>query len=189
MILTSAYFKYASLTPRDLDEALALIERIYLTSEFSLGGQWTASGLAYEIEKGASWGIWSFGSDFRALSNDKCKNKEGDVFLVKNIKGGIGRERVSELLGLSINQSLGGGVFEILFFGVDPILRGVGCARSLLEWGAIHLGASELQLEVHGDNLRAQRFYLAAGFEQVGVRKGYYADGGAAMLMTWRRKS
>lgn len=39
-------------------------------------------------------------------------------------------------------------------------------------------GAGEVLLEVRAENLAAQALYAGAGFERVGVRRGYYRPGG-----------
>jgi ribosomal-protein-alanine N-acetyltransferase len=42
---------------------------------------------------------------------------------------------------------------------------------------------TEIFLEVRVDNLTAQRLYRARGFEQVGIRRGYYQPSGADALV------
>lgn len=42
-----------------------------------------------------------------------------------------------------------------------------------------------LWLEVHQNNLGAQKFYQAMGFIHSGTRGGYYSDGSAALLYTF----
>jgi ribosomal-protein-alanine N-acetyltransferase len=44
-------------------------------------------------------------------------------------------------------------------------------------------GAGTLFLEVAGDNAAALALYAAAGFEAIGLRKGYYATGADAVVM------
>jgi ribosomal-protein-alanine N-acetyltransferase len=44
-------------------------------------------------------------------------------------------------------------------------------------------GCTEVFLEVRVDNLTAQRLYRARGFEQVGIRRGYYQPSGADALV------
>lgn len=66
---------------------------------------------------------------------------------------------------------------ELLQIAVDPARFGQGLGQQLL--GALcaalqERGAKQLFLEVRAGNERAKRFYLAAGFAPVGVRKGYY---------------
>ncbi|WP_146341015.1 ribosomal protein S18-alanine N-acetyltransferase [Nesterenkonia sp. NBAIMH1] len=47
-------------------------------------------------------------------------------------------------------------------------------------------GAEDLLLEVRADNPGAQRLYLRNGFEQIHLRRTYYADGGDALIMRKR---
>lgn len=68
---------------------------------------------------------------------------------------------------------------ELEFLYVLPRLRRSGAGRALLQtliaW-ADELEASELWLEVRSSNAAAQRLYASCGFQQVGVRRGYYLD-------------
>lgn len=78
---------------------------------------------------------------------------------------------------------------EILTVGVVPHARRAGIARRLLAdllAEAVRRGASEAFLEVRVDNDAALALYGAEGFEQVGVRRGYY-DGGRVDAVTMRR--
>lgn len=60
---------------------------------------------------------------------------------------------------------------------VHPDCQGQGWGRALLEhyqqWSQ-SVDCHLWWLEVRVSNLRAQRLYLAAGYQQVGERKGYY---------------
>lgn len=55
--------------------------------------------------------------------------------------------------------------------GVGQMLLNAICAAALLR------GAASLHLEVAEDNEPARRLYAKLGFEEVGRRRGYYADG------------
>jgi len=73
---------------------------------------------------------------------------------------------------------------EILTIGVTARRRGLG--RALLAAGIEHaraMGAVAMFLEVAAGNLAARGLYAAAGFAEVGVRRGYYADGGDAVVL------
>jgi ribosomal-protein-alanine N-acetyltransferase len=75
---------------------------------------------------------------------------------------------------------------EILTICVLPNLRRRGLARGLLQAGiarAVELGATSIFLEVDMDNRAAQALYAAAGFDQVGRRKRYYANGADALVL------
>ena len=48
-----------------------------------------------------------------------------------------------------------------------------------------HRGVEEVQLEVRAVNGPAIRLYARSGFQQVGKRAGYYADGTDALLYSY----
>lgn len=79
-------------------------------------------------------------------------------------------------------MSMGGGEAHILNICVRGDLRCRGIGRSLLEYLLDRSRASGMQeafLEVRPSNVAAIRLYQAVGFEQIGVRRGYYqAPGG-----------
>ena len=66
---------------------------------------------------------------------------------------------------------------EVLTIVTDPARRGQGIAtgvlRALLTQVAEH-GATRVFLEVADDNHAARALYSAAGFREVGLRRGYY---------------
>ena len=75
---------------------------------------------------------------------------------------------------------------EILTLAVLPDQRRQGLARTLLQAAArdaAALGAATLFLEVATRNAAARALYAASGFEQVGRRRGYYADGDDALVL------
>ncbi len=74
-------------------------------------------------------------------------------------------------------MSLGAGEAHVLNVCVDPDFRcrGVGerLLRHLLERGR-SAGMTDAFLEVRPSNIAAIRLYRTMGFEQIGVRRGYY---------------
>jgi ribosomal-protein-alanine N-acetyltransferase len=93
---------------------------------------------------------------------------------------GDGR-RPGPLLGYLIAMT---GVEEthLLNITVNPEAQGAGHATRLLRglMGAARArGDTQLWLEVRPSNLRARRLYEHLGFEQVGLRRGYYPDAGS----------
>jgi ribosomal-protein-alanine N-acetyltransferase len=73
---------------------------------------------------------------------------------------------------------------EILTIGVTARRRGIG--RRLLAQAiasARAAGATAMFLEVAADNKAANALYAGAGFVQVGERRGYYPDGGDALVL------
>jgi ribosomal-protein-alanine N-acetyltransferase len=74
-------------------------------------------------------------------------------------------------------MSVAAGEAHILNLCIDPDLHRCGLGRFLLdhmlELAADHQ-AQVMFLEVRPTNLAAQRLYLGAGFNEVGVRRNYY---------------
>lgn len=75
---------------------------------------------------------------------------------------------------------------EILTLAVLPAQRRQGLARALMAEAlrqCAALGATTLFLEVATRNQPARALYAAMGFEEVGRRRGYYADGDDALTL------
>jgi ribosomal-protein-alanine N-acetyltransferase len=93
----------------------------------------------------------------------------------------IGRTMVGFIL-----SRMAAGEVEILSVAIAPAWRGRGFARPLLD---LHLrrlaglGVRAVFLEVDEHNEPACRLYRNAGFSEVGVRKGYYQEGAAALVL------
>lgn len=90
-----------------------------------------------------------------------------------------------DLLGFILCRSIAGEA-EILTVAVDPVARRGGVGRALVEAAAglaAQDGTESLFLEVAHDNTAALALYAAAGFERVGLRRGYYASGADAVVM------
>jgi [ribosomal protein S18]-alanine N-acetyltransferase len=74
-------------------------------------------------------------------------------------------------------MSVGAGEAHILNVCVRDDYRGRGFARKILTYLLERAGAAGMReafLEVRPSNLAAARLYQSMGFEQVGVRRGYY---------------
>lgn len=74
-------------------------------------------------------------------------------------------------------MSLGAGEAHILNVCVREEFRNLGFGRRLLEHlleRALSSGVGEAFLEVRPSNLSAIRLYQRLGFEQIGIRRGYY---------------
>ncbi len=81
-----------------------------------------------------------------------------------------------EVLGYGV-MSVGAGEAHVLNLCIAEGLRCRGLGRQLLRRlleCAAAAGAAEAFLEVRPSNTTAIRLYLALGFEQVGMRRGYY---------------
>jgi ribosomal-protein-alanine N-acetyltransferase len=82
----------------------------------------------------------------------------------------------SDIAGYGI-MSIGAGEAHVLNVCVREDHRGRGLARKVLVYlieRARAAGMYEAFLEVRPSNLAASRLYHSLGFEQVGVRRGYY---------------
>ena len=82
----------------------------------------------------------------------------------------------NRLIGYGV-MSVGAGEAHILNLCVDAAFRCQGIGRRMLDYlldrGAA-AGMNEAFLEVRPSNTAAIRLYLSLGFDQVGMRRGYY---------------
>lgn len=72
--------------------------------------------------------------------------------------------------------STGAGEAHILNISVDPATQGLGIGRKIMEY-LIEIAAKKAQtlfLEVRPSNKKAQALYESLGFNEIGIRKGYY---------------
>src|ERR1700761_2416726 len=101
----------------------------------------------------------------------------------------------NRIIGYGV-MSVGAGEAHILNLCIDNSFRCQGMGRRMLEYlldkGAA-AGMTEAFLEVRPSNTAAIRLYLSVGFDQVGMRRGYYqAVGGredaAVLKLALRRR-
>jgi len=81
-----------------------------------------------------------------------------------------------QIIGYGV-MSLGAGEAHVLNVCVAGQFRNLGFGRRLLEHlmeRAAAMGVAEAFLEVRPSNLAAIRLYQRLGFEQIGIRRGYY---------------
>lgn len=70
---------------------------------------------------------------------------------------------------------------HIVTLAVDEEFRRQGIGTQLIEqmiWEGREKGGKRVTLEVRPSNLAAMSLYRSFGFQQVGIRKGYYQDNG-----------
>ncbi len=85
-------------------------------------------------------------------------------------------DMAGQIIGYGV-MSLGAGEAHILNVCVRDEFRNLGFGRRLLEHlleRAAAAGVAEAFLEVRPSNLSAIRLYQNLGFEQIGIRRGYY---------------
>ena len=102
----------------------------------------------------------------------------------------LGGETNPELLGYFVAMK---GVDEthLLNITVAPKYQLQGWGRLMLDALALWSrgeGAQWLWLEVRTSNAHAKALYLRYGFREVGLRKGYYPEGGTSLLGTSARE-
>nr|WP_179581123.1 ribosomal protein S18-alanine N-acetyltransferase [Leifsonia psychrotolerans] len=84
-------------------------------------------------------------------------------------------ERIEAYAGLLAPRGANQG--DIQTIGVTESARGKGLGRTLMQAliaEGYKRGAREIFLEVRADNPSAQRLYTRLGFDELGVRRGYY---------------
>ncbi|WP_428376298.1 GNAT family N-acetyltransferase [Lichenicoccus sp.] len=93
---------------------------------------------------------------------------------------------LADAAGLALFR-VAGDESEVLTIGVRPAARGAGVAGGLLDAGMTECagrGARLMLLEVADGNAPALALYRRRGFVEVGRRRGYYADGADALLLS-----
>ncbi|MCB2197386.1 MAG: ribosomal protein S18-alanine N-acetyltransferase [Bacteroidetes bacterium] len=77
--------------------------------------------------------------------------------------------------------------YRIYSIAILPEERGLGIAIKLLEFAektALKSSTHKISLEVGENNIAAINLYLKLGYQKVGNRSYYYADGSDALIMT-----
>lgn len=93
--------------------------------------------------------------------------------------------RGSDLVGYA-GLAVVGRTADVQTLAVATSAQGAGLGRRLLDALLVEAGrrgAGEVLLEVRADNAPAQALYAGAGFERIGVRRGYYRPGGTDALV------
>jgi len=79
-----------------------------------------------------------------------------------------------------------GGQADVQTLAVAPGRQSAGLGRQLLDALLVEARARrarDVLLEVRAENAAAKALYARAGFEQIGVRRGYYRPGGTDALV------
>ena len=90
-------------------------------------------------------------------------------------------EAGNALIGYAGMMFTGGSQADVATLAVAPARWGKGTGTALLMAlvdEAEKRGYEEVLLEVREDNPRARRLYLRRGFDEIGIRRGYYQPSG-----------
>ncbi|MCU0270119.1 MAG: ribosomal protein S18-alanine N-acetyltransferase [Acidimicrobiales bacterium] len=126
------------------------------------------------IEAAAEHEGWSLGLFLAELRRDTDR-----CYLVARVDG-----VVAGFAGMLFTDVDG----HLVTMATDPAWRRRGIATGLLvalAHEARRRGMRNLTLEVRAGNAAAQSLYRSFGFAPVGVRRGYYADGGEDAVVMW----
>jgi [ribosomal protein S18]-alanine N-acetyltransferase len=105
----------------------------------------------------------------------------------RNIVSGANRDAGAVMAGYAGMLFVPGGLAaDVLTIAVRESHWGLGIGSALLDaltQAARERDCAEVFLEVRADNSRAHGLYLRRGFEEIGVRRGYYQPSGADAIV------
>jgi [ribosomal protein S18]-alanine N-acetyltransferase len=109
--------------------------------------------------------------DFGALREILNASPEAAQWLPEGDEAIVAEDGES-LAGFVVWRRIASDEIEILNLAVQPAFRRRGVAKALLG----RLPKGDVFLEVRESNLAARGLYQAAGFREVGLRRGYYQN-------------
>lgn len=127
------------------------------------------AGLEQELFRGEAWSLASWWGELAGRPRREYLLVEDE----EGIAGYAGLDHAGE-------------VSDVMTIAVVARARGTGLGRLLLEElveRARTAGAQRLLLEVRADNEPARGLYAARGFRALQTRRGYYPDGGDALVL------
>jgi [ribosomal protein S18]-alanine N-acetyltransferase len=101
----------------------------------------------------------------------------------------VAAEEGNTLVGYAGMMTPGGRQAEVVTLAVDERSWGQGIGSALLVnllEVAVRRDCTEVFLEVRADNPRAQDLYRRFGFEDIGIRRGYYQPSGTDAIVMRR---
>ncbi len=105
----------------------------------------------------------------------------------RNIVSGRNRDAGPMMAGFTGMLFVPGGLAaDVLTIAVRESHWGLGIGSALLDAlleAALARDCAEVFLEVRADNLRAHGLYVRRGFEEIGLRRGYYQPSGADAIV------
>lgn len=108
------------------------------------------------------------------------ENVFNDCFIAISYSCWVCEDKEDDIIGYAV-LSVAAGEAHIMNLSVDPLVQGKGIGGKMMDHliGVARKKAETLFLEVRPSNKSAMALYTRLGFNEVGVRKGYYpADNG-----------
>jgi ribosomal-protein-alanine N-acetyltransferase len=174
--MTSAPDNAAGTRLRGLDRA-DLVDVLALEHELFPEDPWTAEMFADEIAQPPDTRLY-------LLAEADAGDGGIDSRDIVSGRGAPGGRVMAGYAGLMFIP--GGTQADVLTIAVREAFwgRGIGSALlSALLTAARDRGCGEVFLEVRADNPRAHGLYLRRGFEEIGVRRGYYQPSGTDAIV------
>ena len=154
-----------------------LVDVLALEHELFADDPWTPEMFADEIVQPA---------DSRLYLVAEAAADDGGVE-ARNIVSGAGRDPGTVMAGYAGMLFVPGGLAaDVLTIAVRESHWGLGIGSALLDaliQAARERDCVEVFLEVRADNPRARGLYLRRGFEEIGLRRGYYQPSGADAIV------
>jgi ribosomal-protein-alanine N-acetyltransferase len=174
--MTSAPDSAAGTRLRGLDRA-DLVDVLALEHELFPEDPWTAEMFADEIAQPPESRLYLLAEADAGAPEIDSK----DIVIGRGAPGGTVMAGYAGLMFIP-----GGTQADVLTIAVRAAFWGRGIGSALL--GALlaaarERGCTEVFLEVRADNPRAHGLYLRRGFEEIGVRRGYYQPSGTDAIV------
>jgi ribosomal-protein-alanine N-acetyltransferase len=135
-------------------------------------------GLEHELFPDDAWSAEMFHEEVRQPPDTRLYlvAEDGDV-LGRGRRKGAGLAGYAGMMFVPGAPGKDGGTADVLTIAVSEVSWGKGIGSALL--GALvdearRRSCTSVFLEVRQDNPRARGLYLRRGFEEIGVRRGYY---------------
>lgn len=131
-----------------------------------------------------------------ALALEESSFDKADQFNLATYKRALKRtnswfvllnQRNQVLASLMLLNRKNSNKLRLYSIAVNPAFKGNGIGKYLLAWlnnFAKNESYTQITLEVNVENEPAIKFYQAQGFNLIGKRANYYADGADALLMS-----
>jgi ribosomal protein S18 acetylase RimI-like enzyme len=143
------------LGPEDRGAILEIYNELKLDYPFPLGADWTDEKLRKELVAAKGYGYYSDDKSMQAFLIYRVAPEVREITLLATRKS-------------AQNQGIMGRLLE-----------------HFLKNSCLQTGGLKVWLEVHAANTPAKALYLRSGFNEQGIRRAYYKDGGDAILLEY----